>query len=99
VLGQRTIRVASGPFVAFACDAAANGPRLGLVVGKRFAPRAVDRNRIRRVVRESFRRRRADLPALDIVVQCVRTAGSEAPGTAIERLWDGLSRKCAGRST
>ncbi len=41
--------------------------RLGLVVGKRFAPRAVTRNTIKRVAREYFRQ--SSLPLLDYIVQ------------------------------
>lgn len=55
----------------FTVIAAANGlgrARLGLAIARRRVPRAVDRNRIKRVVRESFRRRAADLPPVDIVV-------------------------------
>ena len=43
--------------------------RLGLVVGKKQLKRAVDRNRLKRVVRDLFRRRRADLPAYDLIVR------------------------------
>lgn len=42
--------------------------RLGLAVSKKAARRAVDRNRIKRLVREGFRRQQADLAGLDIVV-------------------------------
>ena len=47
--------------------------RLGLIVAKRVLRRAVDRNRAKRVLRESFRRR-ADLPPLDVVVRVVSGA-------------------------
>jgi len=45
--------------------------RLGLVVGKRVFPDAHDRNRARRVLRETFRQRRAQLPSVDLVVQVI----------------------------
>ncbi len=45
------------------------GARLGLIVGKRHARRAVDRNAVKRVWREAFRARRAGLPAGDYVVR------------------------------
>ncbi|MES2934809.1 MAG: ribonuclease P protein component [Pseudomonadota bacterium] len=41
--------------------------RLGVVVAKRFAPRAVTRNTIKRVTREIFRC--AKLPAIDCIVR------------------------------
>jgi ribonuclease P protein component len=46
---------------------AAPGARLGLTVGKRVDARAVGRNRIRRVLRETFRLARPSLPAGDYV--------------------------------
>lgn len=51
--------------------------RLGLAVSRRVSKRAVVRNRIKRVVRESFRRERAGLPALDILV-IARSAAATA---------------------
>lgn len=42
--------------------------RLGLTVSRKTAPRAVDRNRLRRQVRESFRHHQAAIADLDIVV-------------------------------
>ena len=42
--------------------------RLGLAVSRKVSKRAVARNRIKRIVRESFRLHRAGLPALDVLV-------------------------------
>jgi ribonuclease P protein component len=50
------------------------GARLGLAISKRSAPRAVDRNRIKRLIRESFRAHKAALPSVDLVVMCRRAA-------------------------
>lgn len=44
-------------------------PRLGMVIPKRVLGRAVDRNRMKRCIRESFRQVRAELPACDFVVR------------------------------
>lgn len=46
-------------------------PRLGMIVAKRLLVRAVDRNRVKRCVRESFRQVLADLPACDFVVRLI----------------------------
>lgn len=42
--------------------------RLGIIIPKHHAKRAVDRNRIRRVIRESFRQHKEALKGLDIIV-------------------------------
>jgi len=42
--------------------------RLGLAISKRFIKTAVGRNRIKRLVRESFRQHQSSLLGLDIVV-------------------------------
>lgn len=47
---------------------AATEARLGLAISKKHCPLAVGRNRLKRVVRESFRHHRADLCGLDVVV-------------------------------
>ena len=43
--------------------------RMGIVVGKKLLKRAVDRNRVKRLVREHFRCLRPQLPAVDRVVR------------------------------
>lgn len=46
--------------------------RIGIITSKRVAPRAVDRNRMKRLVRETFRSMRQRLQGVDIVVQLRR---------------------------
>jgi ribonuclease P protein component len=43
-------------------------PRLGLAIARKTLRRAVDRNRVKRLIRESFRLNAGRLPAVDIVV-------------------------------
>jgi ribonuclease P protein component len=50
-----------------------NMPRLGLIVSKKTAKLAVQRNYMRRVLRELFRLNQLGLPALDMVVQVQKT--------------------------
>jgi ribonuclease P protein component len=47
----------------------AGGPRLGLLVTRRHAARATERNRIKRCLREAFRLEQAALGPLDVLVQ------------------------------
>ena len=48
--------------------------RLGLAISRKCAPRSVDRSRLKRLVRESFRANRDILPGVDVVVTCRRRA-------------------------
>ena len=46
-----------------------NEARLGLVIGKKYAPRAVTRNLVRRLAREAFRLRRAEFGGWDVLLR------------------------------
>jgi ribonuclease P protein component len=47
----------------------AGAARLGLLVTRQHAPRAVERNRIKRCVREAFRLEQARLGPVDVLVR------------------------------
>lgn len=55
-------------------------PRLGMAIGRRSAARAVVRNRMKRVIRETFRG--SSLPACDVVV-LARLAAAKAGTKAL----------------
>jgi len=85
VLRRAEVRATQGPLRLAARRSATHKPRLGLIVGKRCLPRAVDRNRAKRVIRESFRHA-PDLPTLDIVVR-VAVAGAVVSRTVADDLF------------
>lgn len=58
--------------------------RLGIVAAKRFAPRAVTRNAIKRITRELFRQTR--LPAVDCIVRLSRPVNTKADPAITARL-------------
>ncbi|MDD3530239.1 MAG: ribonuclease P protein component [Gallionellaceae bacterium] len=49
-------------------------PRLGLIMPKKVWARAVDRNRVRRILREAFRLDQGELGGLDVVIRVKATA-------------------------
>ncbi len=71
--------------------------RLGLAVSRKVSPRAVARNRIKRVIRESFRQSKQKLNGLDIVI-VARPQASKADVAdmvkSLQTLWDTLIKKC-----
>jgi len=65
-------------------------PRIGLTVAKKNVKRAHERNRIKRLTRESFRLRQHELPAMDFVVVAkkgVAELDNRALAEALEKLW------------
>ena len=66
--------------------------RLGLAISKRVSKRAVERNRIKRLLRESFRRVRHQLPAVDVMVMA-REQAAGVPGSQLLVEIDGLWKK------
>lgn len=62
-------------FVLYARSNELGRARLGIVAAKRFAPRAVTRNTIKRVTRELFRQ--AELPAIDCIVRLSKPVNSK----------------------
>jgi len=72
-------------------------PRLGLAISRKAAASAVQRNRIKRVIRESFRHNPSDLPAADVVVMArplAATTASAELGISLARHWSRVRRKC-----
>ncbi|HEC12366.1 MAG TPA: ribonuclease P protein component [Acidiferrobacteraceae bacterium] len=71
--------------------------RLGLAVSRKVSPRAVVRNRIKRLIRESFRQSKQKLGGLDIVI-VARPQASKADvtdmGKSLQILWGLLVKKC-----
>lgn len=79
-------------WVASSADCA----RLGLAVSRKVSKRAVVRNRIKRVARESFRLRRAAMPTVDVLV-IARASAAASDNAALradlERGWQTLKRR------
>lgn len=91
-------RSADACFAILTRNSGGSIPRLGLSVAARIIGNAVRRNRIKRLVRESFRQHQHELPAVDIVVNA-RSGAKDADNTVIvrslEKHWRTVVKQCA----
>lgn len=94
VFRQPSVRVSAPPLWLAARPSDAEAARLGLVVGKNMLRRAVDRNRAKRAIRESFRRCQG-LPPVDIVVRVVESRPVAVADA--DRLFHALRRRLSRR--
>lgn len=58
-----------GGFTFFFSPRSAGTPRLGILISRKHAAHASDRNRIKRCIREAFRQSQAGLGAIDLLVR------------------------------
>ena len=67
VFNKPLFKVHQTHFMAFAYDSDQEQARLGMAITKKRIPTAVARNTIKRIIREQFRHKHPELPALDLV--------------------------------
>lgn len=90
------VRVSSQNFLILAKDQKKDYPRIGIIVAKKNVKLAVQRNRIKRLLRETFRNERALLPKIDIIVltkKGVHEVENSVMLTELDYLWRKLKRK------
>lgn len=71
--------------------------RLGIVVSRKVSTRAVVRNRIKRQIREAFRRSQEKLEGLDVVVVASPKAGTATAASlraSLQKLWEKVEEQC-----
>lgn len=80
-------------FTVLFCANKKNQARLGLVISKKMIHKSHDRNRIKRVLRESFRLK-TRLPAVDVVILArphINAADLVCMKSNLDKLWNTLS--------
>jgi len=90
------LRVSSKHFLILARGNSLPKARLGIIVAKKHVKLAVQRNRVKRLLRESFRLKHSTLPVLDIVVLAkkgIDRIDNSSCASELQYLWNKLSRK------
>lgn len=94
---DRSNRSADSYLTVLACGNGTRQSRLGLAIARRRVRRSVDRNRIKRVARESFRHHGHLLQGLDLVVMARSDAARQPTAVLHASLvnhWQNLNRRC-----
>ena len=94
VFDQAEWKVSCKQLLCLASSNQLNTPRLGLVVAKKNVKLAVERNRIKRIIRESFRQH--SLQSIDIVVmprKSITELTNSELHTLINKQWQRLANK------
>ena len=90
---DRPLRSSDGDFTVLSRANDCGHARLGLVVSKRVDKRAVRRNRLKRIIRESFRQGPIQAAPVDLVVIAKGPAAAAAPSRlrqSLDRHWQSL---------
>ena len=72
-------------------------PRIGFAIARKQVARAVMRNALKRLFRESFRKNRQRLPARDMVIMVRKQIVALRPAeirASLQRHWDGIIEQC-----
>ncbi|QIL90718.1 ribonuclease P protein component [Microbulbifer harenosus] len=97
VFDSAPVRAAQPQFLILARPNDLGHPRLGLVIAKKHVRNATDRNRIKRIARETFRLQQHQLFPLDAVV-LARAGAGELDKDALAKIFNKLWRKLDQRA-
>lgn len=96
VFNKPPVKAVSKQLTLLAKPNSLDNPRLGVTVSKRNARLAVQRNQIKRIIRESFRLQQHKLVGFDIIV-IAKPGVTELDNVALRELCDYLWRKLSKR--
>lgn len=96
VFNDAPFRASHQHFLFLARQNSLNLPRLGLVIAKKHIRLAVERNRVKRLIRETFRIKQQQLPGIDVIVLARKGMNELTNAVLIEQLdlqWQRLIRR------
>lgn len=84
-------------FKIFFVQNSRNNARLGIIASKKTLPGAVDRNRAKRIIRETFRQHKVKTGKADIVVMMKRASAQNLDGWSneLKMLFSRVEDRCA----
>ena len=91
------IPAVSPSFTVLARKNTLSNPRLGITLAKKRIRKAHDRNRLKRLVRESFRHKQHNLPNVDIIVigkSGADNLSNQEVFATLDKLWKKLNKRC-----
>ncbi len=96
VFQQASTKVSHRHLLMLAIESQCLYPRLGLVIAKKNVRLAVQRNRVKRLIRETFRQQQAKLPPIDVIVLARRgmdTLSNPQLQQLLDQQWHKLKQK------
>lgn len=96
VFKQADYRIPNGPVLLIARQNQLNYNRLGLIVGKKAISLATQRNKVKRLLRESFRRQYFPIDGYDLIIlvrKGLANLDNKAIGNLAAALWQELLRQ------
>jgi len=94
---SKPIKSSDGFFTVLAVKKHHEQARLGLAISKKNTRLAVDRNRLKRLIRESFRKNQSHLDGLDLVVMARQQTSQQENHKlfrSLQRHWIKLQKSC-----
>lgn len=96
VFADPSVRASHKHFLILARPTANHYPRLGLIIAKKHIRLATRRNRLKRLIRETFRHQQANLGGIDVIV-LARKGMDELDNaqllTQLDGQWQRIARK------
>lgn len=95
---EQPIRIGNKAFTVLCRRNALKHPRLGMAIAKKQVKLAVDRNKIKRLIRESFRTQQSTIPSYDFIFMVRREINqmdNEKISSSLQHIWSKTRKLCA----
>jgi ribonuclease P protein component len=96
VFDESRLKVSTAEILFLARKNNLSQPRLGLVIAKKNVRLSVQRNRVKRIIRESFRLQQHQLPGIDVIVLARKSLGeldNKQLHETCNQLWHQLEKR------